>query len=172
MTKEDKTKFAEIMMALALNCNVRLQAETIKLYFKALNNFTIQQVSDAAQKILLSWKYPNTFPPLAIFIDHIQGPKEEIEDRALREAHKIIAHLNEFGATKFPLLDDPITKYLMTKRWPYSRWAADITVAENKWWIKEFVKSYTAYSQDSSNFPSELPHDIKQLAGNLFEKIH
>jgi len=171
MTEEDKTRFAGIMRAVALSCDFRLDKVTIKHYFKVLRNFGTQQVWQAAQKIIITWKYPKTFPPVAVFIENIQGTKKEIEDHALREADKIISHLNRFGARKFPPLEDPVSMFLMKNRWPYHRWAANITDAELKWWAKEFIEAYRAHSQNEKNPLLEAPEELKQLSDNLFKKI-
>jgi hypothetical protein len=171
MTKADKVEFAKIMRALELNCGVRLDAETIKLYFDILKKFSVDQVSKAAQQILVSWKYPRTFPLLAVFIEQIQGPEEDVEQKALRKAHKIVAHLNKFGAGKFPLLEDPVSKYLMTERWPYYRWGADLKMKDTKWWVRDFVAAYTALNKKGGNFLLEPTKEVKHLAENLFEQV-
>ena len=86
------------------------------------------------------------------------------------EADKIIAHLNFNGAGVFPKFNDPITNYLMTRRWPYQNWAKDILESEIKWWVKEFCEAYKAHDGDPEILIEGSP-EIRKIAGGLFERV-
>ncbi len=167
--KTDIEQFAIIMKALAINAGVDLTEDVLKLYRAALKGFSIEQISSAVKGVLLTWRY-NRMPPLAVIIDYIDGPPVKIEDKALVEANKIIEHLNFNGARTHPRLDDPITKYLMTRRWPYQNWVANVLESELKWWVKEFCEAYRAHDGDPEKL-IEGPAEIRKLASELFESV-
>ncbi len=167
--KDDTKQFAATMKALAINAGVDLTEDILKLYRAALKGFTVDQIGDAAKSVLLIWTY-NRMPPLAVIIDHIGGAPVKIEDKALIQANKIIEHLNLNGANVLPKIDDPVTKYLMTRRWPYQNWAKSVLESDLKWWTKEFCEAYRAHDGDPDRL-IEAPEELLKLADGLFERI-
>ena len=86
-----------------------------------------------------------------------------LEDRALVEANNILTHLRYNGATRTPDMQDPITKDLMTNRWPYRAWASRVIESELKWWVKEFCDAYRSFTRVTGN--AMLDHaGLKALA--------
>lgn len=167
--KNDTKQFAAIMKALAINAGVELTDDILKLYRAAFKEFTIEQIQTAAISVLSIWEY-NRMPPIGIIIKHIDGAPVQIEHKALIEANKILEHLNFHGATKHPETNDPVTKHLMTRRWPYETWAKNVLESELKWWVKEFCAAYMAHDGDPEIL-IEGPKELRKLASGLFESF-
>ena len=170
MKESDKSRFAQIMLGMADNFRDTVTKEGMALRFDVLKEFSIQQVEAAARKILLTRKYTK-MPPVAEFIEAIQGQAPAVEDKALVMANEIVSHLKRFGSGVSPTLDhDPTAKRLMATRWPYRQWASSVLDSELKWWIKEFCAAYRAEAI-VERIEIEGPAAMKQIAGSLFEKV-
>lgn len=169
MNDKEIYAFTAIMKGLAINAGVDLTGDVLRLYRAAMNGFTIEQISEGAKSVLLTWKY-NRMPPLAVIIDHIDGAPIEIEHKALIEANKILEHLNFNGANVLPKIKDPIAKYLMTRRWPYQLWAKNVLESELKWWVKEFCEAYKAHD-GAPEILIEGPKELLEIADGLFESF-
>nr|WP_319396125.1 hypothetical protein [uncultured Desulfobacter sp.] len=73
MEKQDLKRFTEIMMAVAENYpGTAFTSNGLKLRFEALKEFPIDQVSEAAVKLIRTHKY-NSMPTTADFIDIMAG---------------------------------------------------------------------------------------------------
>lgn len=173
MNQHDKQRFAEIMLGLAENFGAELSTVGMKLRFEALKGYSIDQVEAAALGLMRSRKFSG-MPAVAEFIQKIDGQLPSVEQKALAEAHRIIEHLNAYGATTWPdLSGDPTTKRLMEHRWPYKTWAAKVADSELKWWVeKEFVPAYLALqSVDGATLAIEAPARVKGLIGSIGSSI-
>ena len=160
MIKDDLKIFSGIMKAIAINSGAELTSDIMKLYFKTLQGFTIEQIEKAAAEVLTTWK-ANRMPPLAIIIEHITGSDK---NNAMVIANQIIAHIQGPNVMEFPNLhNDMIAKYLITKRWPYSD-LAYIETDAIKWWVKDFCDAYTAMA----NSPDSLLN-LENPTGKLKE---
>lgn len=68
MEKQDLKKFTDIMMAIAENYpGTTFTSNGLKLRFEALREFSIDQISEAAVKLIRTHKY-NSMPTTADFI--------------------------------------------------------------------------------------------------------
>lgn len=160
MNQHDKIRFTAAMKALAVNASVEITKDTLRLYFEALKDFDISEIEAGTHKLLLEWEY-NRMPPLAVIVKAINGAQPRIEDLALVEANKILDHVRQHGATRWPELSDPVTRRLMTTRWYYPRWAANCIESENHWWVRQFCEAYRA--TDSVQPALEIPGQVKPL---------
>ena len=170
MEKQDLKRFTEIMMAIAENYpGTTFTSNGLKLRFEALRDFSIDQVSEAAVKLIRTHRY-NSMPTTADIIDTIEGAPGRIsaKDRAEIEAGKIIDHLYRHGKGTIPEFEDPITRHLMTTRWRYGPWAAYVVEDDLKWWSRDFVRAYRAHVAGVGVMDSlpDLP-GLKQLAGQI-----
>lgn len=165
---KDHKEFVGIMKTLAINAGVSLEKEVLDLYYTAFKGvFSSEEFKEAAVKVLRTWTY-NRMPPIAEILKHTKEKAPQIESVALVQANYIITHLQQHGSTKWPELKDPITKYLMTRRWRYSDWAASVLDSEIKWWVKEFVTSYQAHNEAYDAVQIEdVPDRIKPLIENI-----
>ena len=146
MLKQDVKEFSEIMVGMADNYGRTLTASGLRLRFEALQDYTIDQVTMAATKLLRTHRY-NTMPTVGDFVavlDHAEG-KISMSDRAEIEAGEVLAHLRRHGRTLKPRFKDPITSHLMSSRWRYLSWASYVKEADLKWWQKDFISAYNAH---------------------------
>jgi len=137
----------------------------LNIYYTVLEKHDIEKVIKAIDNCITQLKF---FPKPAELIEMIEN-KPKTENKALFEANKIIEHLNIYGKTKLPEILDPITKHLMTSRWKYKKWAAEIIESEIKWWVKEFCAAYVAYQDIGIELllTDETSHNVKKLTENI-----
>jgi hypothetical protein len=171
MDQSDKIRFAKIMAGMADNFRDTITKDGMRMRFEMLSTFTIEEVEAAAKHIMATRKYTK-MPPIAEFLEAMNGRAPAIEDQALTQANYIVAHLKEFGAGKFPPDLDKTAKHLMTKRWPYYNWGAMVIESELKWWVKEFCEAYRAHA--SCNTVGGLigaPEQLRLLADGIGKKV-
>ncbi|HAR32535.1 MAG TPA: hypothetical protein DCR95_00115 [Desulfobacter sp.] len=164
MEKQDIKAFTDIMLAIADNYpGATFTSAGLKLRFEALKEFSIDQVSEAAVKLIRDHKY-NTMPTTADIIEAMGG-KISVKDRAEIEAGKVLDHLHRYGKGVIPEFEDTITQYLMSTRWRYGSWAAYVAESDLKWWFRDFVRAYQAHAAGIGlDCLLHLP-GLKQLAG-------
>jgi len=144
MEKQDIEQFTEIMMGLAENYpGAVLTSNGLKLRFAALKEFSIDQVTMAATKLVQVHKY-NSMPTVADFINAMDPGRINPDQRAELEAGKVLEHLRYHGKNVSPRFRDPITRHLMTARWRYYAWASKVKEDDLKWWSRDFVRAYKA----------------------------
>ncbi len=161
MTSEDLDRFVEIMMGLAENYpGARLTGAGLDMRFEAMKEYTIDQVTRAATKLIRTHRY-NTMPTTADIINAMDGVADNVtmEEKAEIEAGKVLDYLHRFGTRVSPRFEDPITKHLMGGRWRYHSWAARVHEADLKWWYRDFVRAYKAQAAGvmAGCFPARVP---------------
>lgn len=162
---KNEIMFSEYMTGLGEIFDKKITDVLKNLYWKALEPFTDDQCKKAFNRVMAKSKW---FPKPADLIEAIEADKPQIESVALVQANNIVAHLQQWGSTKWPALDDTITHHLMTRRWKYDIWAKDVLESELKWWVKEFVRAYLAYSEAYEMVQIEDVLDrIKPLIENI-----
>ena len=168
MKQDDFKKFATDIILLAEIHGKEMSEGMLGMYFKALSDFSINQVTGAMSKAAKECKW---FPKPVELIDFIQGKPIAIEDKAHVMATRILEHMKIYGHTKTPdLSDDPIAESLMSRRWPYSKWAADVLTSELKWWVKEFCEAYRSHSVAGiiDKPLIDVSPKLKEITDNLF----
>lgn len=169
MRTEDKKRFSDLMLGMADNFRDTISKEGMSMRWELLKEFSIEQVESACLKIIKIRKFTK-MPPMAEFLEAINPPKQ-IGFSAHTEADKILQHLRMFGSIKSPELNDPITKHLMTKRWPYTAWARTVLESELKWWHKEFVNAYENYSNSDMPLQIDFPEGLKEITSGMFDDV-
>jgi len=166
MENKDAKEFSDIMLAIANNYpGTKFTSAGLKMRFEAMKEFSIDQISKAAVKIISIHKY-NTMPTTADIIEAIGG-RISVTDRAEIEAGKVLDHLRKYGKGVIPEFNDPITKHLMSTRWRYCSWAAYVIESDLKWWFRDFVRAYKVHAAGAGlDCLSDLP-GLKQLAGQI-----
>ena len=172
MEKRDAKQFTETMMGMAENYpGTRLTGNGLKLRFEALKEYSLDQVINAAAKLLREHRF-NTMPTVGDFILAMDGAGElTAEQRAEIEAGKILDHLHLYGATRAPQMEDPVTRHLMTHRWSYRSWAARVRESDIEWWRRDFVRAYLVHQAGvtAGYFPVRLPFG-KLAQGIAFDR--
>lgn len=150
-TPEIREKFAAVMWGVAEDFGGRLSNEGLKMRFQALQEYSIDEISRAGTWLLKNRE--KTFPAVPTtkeFIDAIETkgvPQISAKSRAEIQADEVITMLKMRGRSASGSFDDSITQHLMSRRWPYHKWAATVIEDEIKWWKKEFVEAYLAYTE-------------------------
>jgi hypothetical protein len=171
MNKCDEPRFVQIMLGMADNFRDTITKEGMLMRFEILKAYSIDQVTAAAKKIMATRKYTK-MPPIAEFIEAIEGGQPRIEDRAEIQAAYVISCIGQ-GCPRF---DDPVTAYLMLHRWRWSNWAPCVLESELKWWSKDFKEAYRAFSgpatplQIGTDAPPELQQLLAPIGGDSDER--
>lgn len=172
MKASDKPRFTQIMLGMADNFRDSISKPGMDMRWDMLKSFDISDLEAASKRIMAARKYTK-MPPVAEFIEAINGQAPRIEDKALVIANTIIAHMRTHGSRAFPPLDhDATAKRLMTSRWPYYQWAAEVLTSEIQWWVKQFCEAYKA-EQTVEQF--QIGHDcapgVRQITEGMLKRI-
>jgi hypothetical protein len=157
MTQDDKKRFLQIMAGLAENFGAQTTREGIAMRFAALAEYSIEQVEQAAYKLLRNRKY-TTMPTVADFIEHMNGGN--VADRAEIEAAKVCRAVAEVGAYGTVAFDDPVTQAVIEYGyggWPKLCHCDELDRGDHKWFRHSFVKIYTSYSNQGLEYRGALP---------------
>jgi len=160
-TSQGRIKFAEYFTGVCELFDKKYSEALLDIYYKSLKDNSINEVELAFKQAIMTC---NFFPKPAKLREFIPSQKKiSAETKAQIEADKIISWANKFGGTKTPEFSDPVTKYLMTYRWPYQKWASERLTSDTTWWVKDFIKAYTSYVE-SGNVPQlEAPTKVLKL---------
>ena len=140
MEDRDKTRFSEIMIGLADNFSAQVTKPGLAMRFDALRRYGIEQVANAAAKLILSRERMG-MPNVAEMIKEIEGPVSSLQDHASEQVSVVMKQIRELGSYRAPCFDDPVTKSLMSSRWSWHS-VCSMTETELKWWSMEFVDAY------------------------------
>jgi len=170
MTKTDLVKFSEIMTVVAEDFGGTLSAAGMESRFRLLQEYSIDQVSKAGTWLLKNRE--KTFPAVPTtkeFIDAIEGmssPKVTPRSQAEIQVDIVLHKLKYFGRSAPIDFEHPITFKLMTTRWPYGTWSMHVKTDELKWFRKEFIEAFIAYSEVEQAEGKVLdgPQQLKELA--------
>lgn len=167
MDKADKKRFTEIMLGVADNFRDSITKPGMSMRFNSLKRFSIEQIEQAALKIIEVRKYTK-MPPIAEFVEAIQGKKPDIKNIANIQAMLVIDRLHSFGAGGSSIFGDPITSFLMKRRWPYNSWASEILGKDIIWWVKDFIEAYQSYQA------VEMPEQIidESVSGKIEDLVN
>lgn len=165
----DKKHFVNVMNRAAHVYDIELTKRKLDVYWELLKDYSNDQFSKSMTYIIRS---SNFFPRPAQIIKSIEPAPISIEDKALEQANSIIEHVKAYGSSFFPPINDPITKHLMTRRWPYQNWAANLIESEEQWWVKQFCEAYRAFNNTEGVKKIEAPKEIREIANNLFESAN
>ena len=154
MKQSDKNRFASAFQSMCEILDKKSTTIMISGYFTALENFSIEQTEKAISKAIGSCKF---FPKPVELIEIITGGQKQLANNAEIEVDKILCHFRQYGSSKHPEINDPITKHLMTGRWPWASWSCEVLSYEFVWFKKEFITAYNAYSDsDLQIFQNEI----------------
>lgn len=150
-TKEEFALFSTVMWGVAEDFGGKLSKEGLKMRFRALQEYSIDQITAAGTWLLKHREkaFP-AVPTTKEFIDAIEGqagPKVSAKSLAEIQAGQVLAKLRYHGRAGVADFEDPITQRLMTTRWPYKQWASFVKEDELVWWKKDFIQAYEAYSE-------------------------
>jgi len=160
MTEQDFDRFSVVMLGVAENYGQSLSPHGLLIRFKALAGHEIVEVESAAMSIILCRKY-TTMPTVADFLEHLGGGSAE--DKAEVEAGKVLTAIATYGGYASLVFDDPVTQAVIVQA--YGGW---VKLCEEcgreepeKWFRKEFAKTWAAYSRQGVRQYGYLPGRIE-----------
>lgn len=169
--KETKAIFAKILYAIAEEFGGKISKNNLELKFFALQEYSIEQITQAATWIL---KYrTKTFPAVPTtkeFIDIIENftnPILSLDSKAEIQASEVLKMLKLNGRDHRPAFKDAITQMLMTNCWPWYGWASFFKTKKEEWWKKDFIQAYKAYSEE--NIATQIIIDYQKNNKRLLE---
>lgn len=166
-----RKELAEVLYGVAGNFGDQVDEYTIRIWHKILeqDGVTTEQVKKAAVSILRTRKI-SKMPTLAEFLEHIEGSAAA---EAEAEADIVLKAVRYYGGRWDAAFHNPVTRHLMTTRWPYKKWAASLLESEIKWWRKSFVEAYVelkrnpASMEKAKQLAADAGDDVKQLAQTI-----
>jgi len=154
MTKLDQVEFARIMMALSevFDGGREPNALKIELYFQALKEFRIEDISGAATAMIRGRVYPS-FPKPAEIIQEINGTGE---DRSMFAWILVVGAIRRHGSYSSVKFDDPAIHSVIGVMggWPM---LCQTEEDELKWRQKEFDGLYQVLAKQDGDHPDHLP---------------
>lgn len=165
MMDNDKARFTAIMAGMADNFRDTITREGLKLRFNVLKMFSVEQIEQAAFKIMATRKYTK-MPTVAEFIEAIKGGG--VEDVAEVQAGVVIGQIRAVGAYGSPEFDDPITQGLFISRFNWGD-LCRMTDRELTWFIRDFKAAYLAYDKAHGLIFIDGSKELKQLAAGIGE---
>lgn len=167
------TRFAEIILGMAGNFQGMVEKNTMKLWFRIFNNnkYTIQQLSQAAIKIIENRQY-KSMPPWAEIQEAIEfcSGKIPVKNKALLEVNNILKQIEEVGYYGIPSFNDPITANLLKTRWKW-RDICDLETNKIQWFVKEFVEFYLAHAEAGVLALAAPNNEVAGLIESIGEEV-
>lgn len=154
MNWDDEKQRERFLQGLAGLCELHNREATeamAKLYFFALQAFDIEDVLRAMVKAVAASKF---FPKPAEIIEFIQGSPE---DMAEVEASKVWEAICRVGGHSSVAFDNPTTSAVI--EYGFGGWVklcSEMRMDEEKWFRKDFVRIYTAFSRQNLQHFGEL----------------
>lgn len=146
MTDKDKARFAQIMAGVAESFGSPLSEAGLLVRYAALSEYSIEQVEMAAIECIKSRRF-SSMPTVAEMIDFIGG---RIEDRAEIEAAKVWKAVTDCGAYRDVVFDDAHTQAVIEYGFGgWTKMCGELLVDQQKWFLKEFMRMYGAYSRQN-----------------------
>ena len=145
MNAQEKKQVTDIIDGTAQLLNREMSPLAIAIYVKAIEDLPFEQVSAAFSDLVRQSKF---FPPPAELREMVLGPPEKLENLALIESSKVVEAVKRYGGNKSVVFDDPVTMAVIQQVFGgWERMSGEMTLDQEKWWRKEFVKAYQAYSR-------------------------
>ncbi len=160
MKSDDFNRFNVLIQGVADCYSQTLTAQGIALRFKMLMQFEYVEVERAALSIMASRKY-TSMPTPADFLEHIGGGSAE--DKAEVEVGKVLSAISSHGGYASVVFDNPVTQAVIVQA--YGGW---VKLCEEcgrdepeKWFRKEFAKTWAAYNRQQIQQYGHLPGRIE-----------
>jgi hypothetical protein len=163
MKTDDKKRFLAAFGAMCELFEKQASKEFTRLYFKCLEDLSIQEAELAIATACKTLKF---FPKPVELLEIVKRPESDNE-KAEKEAMKVIEQIRFTGSYGTPVFDDPVTVDVMTKRF---RWY-DVCMTpekELKWFIRDFVDAYKNYQpKDDQKQIENPPAQLIELADKI-----
>jgi len=118
----------------------------IGAYYMALEKYSIEDIERAFGYAMIGLKWFPKPVELIEFIKYGEGGAGNLEDIAMVQATAVINAIRGVGFYKSVVFDDPVTMAVVEQGWGGWMKICDLRVDDQKWFIKDFIKIYKAYS--------------------------
>jgi hypothetical protein len=172
MNSVDGERFRNLMLGMADNFRDSISREGMRLRWEMLKQYTIEQVEQAGLQIMKSRKFTK-MPPVAEFIDAIEGERVPIELQAEQQWNEIISQIRSVGSYGTPVFRDPATKALIGRRFSWQN-LCQSTENDLRFFRKEFIAAYSTEHAFSDGGLIEYHHQDARLTGlvdNMIDEI-
>ena len=147
MVDQDKEQFSMIMIGMAENFNAQLSPTGIAMRFECLREHSVETIQQAALSIVKSRKYTN-MPTVADFEEFLGGGRAE--DIAEVQSGIVIEATTNHGGYANICFDDPVTQAVIFNGFGgWSKMCSELMVDQHKFFIKDFIRIYSAYSRQA-----------------------
>jgi len=144
-TIDDRKEFAKMMTVAATLYERDLDEMLIEVYFRALKEFSIDEVRNAFNRHIRASKW---FPKPVELIQRINGDDESLEGRAIEQASLVWESIARVGHSQSVCFNDKVTAAVIDKIWGgWSKMACETKEHEQKWFIKDFIKYYEQFTR-------------------------
>lgn len=154
----DYEKFAVMMATLAEVFNDGKEISKIKteIYFKSLEQYPIEHISQAITQMINTRVYPS-FPKPAEILQEINGKAENRATEAWLDVLNAVARIGNYQSVKF---SDPVIHSVVQAMggWPQ---LCQMESQEEHWKQKEFERLYGVIASRDGKHPEYLPGTVE-----------
>jgi hypothetical protein len=152
MNNNDTEQFAKLMATLAevFDDGREPSAFKVEVYYQALKKFSIEQISQAVQTMIIGRVYPS-FPKPAEIVEAIQGRQEHKATLAWVKVLETVRRVGNYQSVKF---EDPVIHSVIEVMGGWIE-LGNMSVNDEKWKQKEFEKLYSVM-ESRGNHPEYL----------------
>ena len=144
-SKLGMAKFTEMFTGLCELFDKRYSGALLNIYYTALQKYKIDEVVGAIESAISTCKF---FPKPVELIEFITGGAQQLEDMAIVEANNALAAVKRIGRYQSVCFSDPITQAVICGVFGgWVKMCADLTSDTEKWFLKDFEKTYRAYAR-------------------------
>jgi len=161
--KQDKPRFAALMEGLAENFSASLSRPGIDIRWRALKQYSIEQVEAAAHLILRTRRF-TTMPTVADFVEAIEGGHEERAQLEAVNAWRAIQRIGGYSSVRF---QDPVTAAVIDRRFGgWARLCEEQLETDRKWFLRDFAEAYIRFAESGIKQIGHLAgrHEIENSA--------
>jgi len=171
MTDKDLERFTDLMNGLADNFSAELSTPGLKMRFKVLKSFSIQEIEQAAYNLLATRKFTK-MPTVADFLEAMGYGAGSLEDRAETALATVLKAMSSIGAYESVAFEDPVITAVIERMggWPKCCLTEG---GELTWWEKDFRKIYMSFFREGIKRTGHLPGltEIDNHANGYFDHI-
>lgn len=170
MTRQDASRFASSLTAVAALYGQELIPQVVEIYFRTLENFTIDEIEQGISKACSTLKF---FPKPVELIECITGGSGNLADKAMIEACRVLEAIKGIGTYSTVCFDDAVTHAVIVQQ--FGGWAkfSEMREEHEKWFVKDFVSGYQAFARQNVRHYGALPgisHAQNALTGREREE--
>lgn len=149
----DDERFIYIMAAFAEASGQESTPLKERIYAEGLCDIPIEVIEKAAWQLIRTRTFA-TFPKVGELRELIGGKAEDIAEL---EAAKVWKAISQVGGYSGVCFDNPVTQAVIEYGFGgWSKLCGEMMVDQQKWFIKDFIKTYSAFSRQNIQLTGPL----------------